>query len=88
MSFGHNSKKAKGIHNFGVDLAISITHTSIGEVYQNCNSQENNVFTMQVYKTNLKKKNRTCFNVEYSSSKIMVKDEKNKKLFNQLPTEQ
>lgn len=43
---------------------------------------------MQVYKTNLKKKNRTCFNVEYSSSKIMVKDEKNKKLFNQPPTEQ
>lgn len=70
-----------------IDLAISITHTSIGEVYQNCNSQENNVFTMQVYKANLKKK-KTCFNVEYSSSKIMVKDEKNKKLFNQPPIEQ
>lgn len=43
---------------------------------------------MQVYKANLKKKKRTCFNVEYSSSKIMVKDEKNKKLFNQPPIEQ
>ena len=41
---------------------------------------------MLIYKTNLKKKT-ICFNVEYSSSKVMVKDEKNKKLFNQPPTE-